>query len=154
MQAPAQASPTQVCIERYYPVAVEKIWRAWTEPQALSRWFNTDRPGAVTEVEVDLRTGGRYRIVTRLPDGEMHEVSGEYVEVQPLRRLVFSWAWRGTPDRVSRVSLDFVAEGGGTTLRFVHDRFFDEQARIDHERGWLPAFERIAAVFELDTQEA
>lgn len=145
----------QVRIERHYPAAVEKVWRAWTEPQALSRWFNAGRPGAVTQAEIDLRVGGRYRFVTRIPGGETFDVSGEYLDILLRRRLVFSWAWRGTPERVSRVSLDFTAENGGTTLRFVHDRFFGEQARADHERGWLPAFDRIGALLlQSDAQEA
>lgn len=138
-----QQATGQVRLERHYPVAVEKVWRAWTEPQALSRWFNAGKPDAVSEAEIDLRVGGRYRIVTRLPDGQTNDVSGEYLEVQPQRRLVFSWAWISTPERVSRVSIDLAAQDGGTTLLFVHDRFFDAQARDNHERGWLMAFEHI-----------
>ncbi|WP_457425894.1 SRPBCC family protein [Roseateles sp. P5_E7] len=138
-----QRAPAQVRLERHYPVAVEKVWRAWTEPQALSRWFNAGKPGAVSEAEIDLRVGGRYRIVTRMADGQTNDVGGEYLEIAPQRRLVFSWAWHSTPDRVSRVSIDLSAQDGGTTPLFVHDRFFDEQARVNHERGWLMAFEHI-----------
>lgn len=141
-QEPAAA---EVRIERHYPYAPEEVWRAWTEPQALSRWFGTGRPGAVAEAEVDLRVGGRYRIVSRDPNGETHDVSGEYLEVAAPRRLAFTWAWRSTPERVSRVSIDFIAQAGGTTLRFVHDRFFDAQACINHERGWQPAFAQLEA---------
>ena len=146
--------PAELRIDRHYPFAPEKVWRAWTEPQALSRWFGTSQPGAVSEAEVDLRVGGRYRIVTRLPDGETHDVSGEYQEVLAHRRLVFTWAFRSTPERVSRVSIDFIARDGGTALRFVHDRFFDTQARINHERGWLLAFETLDTHLQRDTQEA
>ena len=149
-----QQAPAEVRIDRHYPFAAEKVWRAWTEPQALSRWFGTARPGAVTEAEVDLRVGGRYRIVSKLPDGETHDVSGVYQEVVPHSRLVFTWAWRSTPDRVSRVSIDFVARDGGTALRFVHDRFFDDHARINHERGWQPVFDQLDAYLQLDTQDA
>ena len=46
-----------------------------------------------------------------------------------------------------------MAQDGGTTLCFVHDRFFDEQARINHERGWQALFERFDALLQLDTQE-
>lgn len=148
-QHPPQA-PAELRLERHYPVAPEKVWRAWTEPQALSAWFGMGRAGSVTEAEVDLRVGGRWRIVNTLAGQETHDVSGEYLEVVPHRRLAFTWAWHSTPDRVSRVSLDFVAHGSGTTLHFVHDRFFDRQARDNHERGWRPGLEQLEAYLRQD----
>jgi uncharacterized protein YndB with AHSA1/START domain len=151
---PRQDAAAEVRIERHYPFAPEKVWRAWTEPQALSRWFGAGRPGGVAEAEVDLRVGGRWRIVSRVPGGETHDVSGVYQEVVPHRRLVFSWAFHSTPERVSRVTIDFTAQDGGTALRFVHDRFFDEQARANHERGWLPLFEQLEAHLQHVTLEA
>jgi uncharacterized protein YndB with AHSA1/START domain len=154
-QQQQEQAAAAVRVERHYPVAAAKVWRAWTDPQALSRWFGAaGRPDAVTEAEVDLRVGGRYRMVSRLPGGETYDVSGEYQEVVPHRRLVFTWAWQSTPDRVSRVSIDFVERDGGTDLHFVHDRFFDEQARISHEHGWQPAFERIDGYLQADTELA
>ncbi|WP_280152303.1 SRPBCC domain-containing protein [Piscinibacter sp. XHJ-5] len=146
-------APTELRIDRHYPFPPENVWRAWTEPQALSHWFGTGRPGSVTEAQVDLRVGGRYRIVSTQPGAETHDVSGEYLEVLPHVRLVFTWAWRSTPERVSRVSIDFVPQDGGTRLRFVQDRFFDDEARIAHERGWKPAFEQLDTFLQLDTEE-
>jgi uncharacterized protein YndB with AHSA1/START domain len=141
-------APAQIRIDRSYPVAVDKVWRAWTDPQALSRWFGVGKPGTVTEAEIDLRVGGRYRIVSRLPDGGTNEVTGEYQQVQLHRRLVFTWAWRSTPERVSRVSIDFMAQADGTALCFVHDQFFDDQARLNHTRGWTSLFEQLDAVVQ------
>ena len=134
-----------VRIERHYPNPVAQVWRAWTDPQALSRWFGMDKPGAATHAEIDLRPGGRYRIVTTLPDGSSNDVSGSYIAVEPLQRLVFTWAWRSTPERVSRVTIDFSSTGDGTTLCFVHDRFFDEQALRNHARGWPAIFALLDA---------
>jgi uncharacterized protein YndB with AHSA1/START domain len=139
MQATRESPPTQVRISRRYPVAPEKVWRAWTEPQALSRWFGPAEAGSDTRAEVDLREGGRWRVSFNEAGGQRTEVGGSYLEVLPHRRLVFSWAWKGTPDRISRVSLELKPQADGTLLDFVHDRFFDEQARINHERGW-PVF--------------
>lgn len=137
--------PSALCLRRRYPVAPEKVWRAWTDPQALIRWFGPGEPDSVTVAEVDLRVGGRYHIVFHTPDGEDHDVSGVYQEVEPHRRLVFSWAWRSTPERVSRVTLEFEAVAGGCELLFTHDRFFDRQARVNHERGWTPTFGKLEA---------
>ena len=49
---------------------------------------------------------------------------------------MFSWAWKGTPERVSRISISLTPAGEGTDLSFVHDRFVDDQSRANHERGW------------------
>lgn len=136
--------PSALCLRRRYPVSAEKVWRAWTDPQALIRWFGPGEPDSVTVAEVDLRVGGRYHIVFHTPDGEDHDVGGVYQEVVPHRRLVFSWAWRSTPERVSRVTLELEPQrDGGCELLFTHDRFFDAAARANHERGWRPTFDKL-----------
>jgi uncharacterized protein YndB with AHSA1/START domain len=136
--------PSALCLRRRYPVSAEKVWRAWTDPQALIRWFGPGEPDSVTVAEVDLRVGGRYHIVFHTPDGEDHDVGGVYQEVVPHRRLVFSWAWRSTPERVSRVTLELEPQhDGGCELLFTHDRFFDAAARTNHERGWRPTFDKL-----------
>ena len=98
--------PPRLSIHRSYPVAPEKVWRAWTDPQALTRWFGPGEPDSVTLAEVDLRVGGRYHVVFFTRDGEEHDVSGVYLKVVPQRKLVFSWAWKSTPARVSQVSIE------------------------------------------------
>ena len=133
-------------LQRRYPVACEKVWRAWTDPQALSAWFGPGEPNSVSLAEMDVRPGGRYRIRFATPDGEEHEVSGTYEEVEPPRRLVFSWAWRSTPERVSRVTVRIEPVPEGTALDFLHERFFDAAARDNHHRGWTATFEKLDAL--------
>ena len=128
---------------RRYPVAPEKVWRAWTDPQALSAWFGPGEPHSVTLAEMDVREGGRYRIRFHTPDGEQHEVSGAYQAVEANRRLVFSWAWRSTPERVSLVNVLLREVDGGTEMEFRHERFFDQQARDNHERGWTGTLAKL-----------
>ena len=137
--------PPKLSITRRYPVAPEKVWRAWTDPQALSRWFGPGGPDSVTRADMDVRVGGRYHIVFHTPDGEDHDVSGVYQEVVANRRLVFTWAWKSTPERVSQVSIELRPVPEGTELHFVHEMFFDQQARDNHERGWLPTFDKLEA---------
>jgi uncharacterized protein YndB with AHSA1/START domain len=90
-----------------------------------------------------VRAGGRYRIRFHTPDGETHEVCGEYQEVVPHEKLVFSWAWRSTPERVSLVTVTLRTCEGGTELDFLHQRFFDEQARAGHLHGWTLTFAKL-----------
>ena len=71
------------------------------------------RPGGaqVTLAEFDTRKGGRYRIVARSPDGDEHDVGGVFREVIPDEKLVYTWAWRSTPERESLVTVEFRREG-------------------------------------------
>ena len=142
MDRPVGEKP-QLRLTRRYPVAPEKVWRAWTDPQALSAWFGPGEPHSVTHAELDVRPGGAYRIRFRTPDGEEHEVGGRYEEVEAPRRLVFSWAWHSTPERVSRVCIELQPVPGGTELAFLHDRFFDQAARDNHERGWTGTLAKL-----------
>ena len=152
--APHQEVETQVRISRNYGVAPEKVWRAWTDPQALSQWFGHGKPPPATAAEIDLRVGGHYRFAFKGASGEMNEVSGVYQEVVPNRRLVFTWAWKSTPERVSRVSIELTPQGGGTELRFVHDRFYNDKARVDHSQGWQHGFENLDAFMQRSAREA
>lgn len=130
-------------IVRRYPAAPEKVWRAWTDPKALSRWFGPGNPDSVTYAELDVRVGGRYRIDFETPDGEEHGVFGVYQEVVAQRRLSFTWAWKSTPERVSLVTIELRPTVQGTELDFSHGRFFDEAARDKHERGWAGTFAKL-----------
>jgi uncharacterized protein YndB with AHSA1/START domain len=93
--------------------------------------------------EADARVGGRYRIVMRTSDGEEHGVSGIYREVVPNEKLVFTWAWRTTPERESLVTVMLKSDGGGTLLTLTHEQFFDEPARDRHHSGWSGALDKL-----------
>jgi len=142
-QAGVREQPFLV-LERFYAVAPEKVWRAWTDPQALKRWFGPGGHEPVSLAELDLRLGGRYRIVFGGPQGDAHEVQGVYREVVPNRRLVFTWTWpRSTPERESLVTITLRAIAGGTELVFRHERHFDEAVRDNHVRGWTESFVKL-----------
>jgi uncharacterized protein YndB with AHSA1/START domain len=131
-------------ITRTLPASPDRCFRAWTDPQALKHWFG---PGAaeVMLAETDPRVGGRYRLVMRAPGGEEHDVSGEFREVVANRRLVFTWAWRSTPERQSLVTVEFVPDGVATTLTLTHEQFADEAVRDRHHQGWTGSLDKLAA---------
>lgn len=129
-------------LTRIYPVAPEKVWRAWTEPQALKQWFGPDE-GKVSLAETDVRVGGRFHVIFSTLDGEQHDVSGVYREVQPHRKLVFTWAWKSTPERESLVTLSFRPSGSGTEFNMLHEQLFDVAARDRHEGGWTGSLAKL-----------
>ena len=141
--AASKIDKPKLTLVREFEAPPEAVWHAWTEPEALKRWFGPDA-GEVSLAQTDVRVGGRFHVVFKTLDGEQHDVSGTYREVQPHRKLVFTWAWISTPGRVSQVTLSFVPKGTGTEFTLLHERFFDMAARDGHEFGWTGSMEKLA----------
>ncbi len=142
--AAATRPKPSLTITHKLPAPPEHCFRAWTDPQALKQWFG---PGEieVLRAETDPRVGGRYRILARSPSGEEHDVSGVFREVVPNRKLVFTWAWRSTPERQSLVTVEFIPEGTATALTLTHEQFADEGARDRHSHGWAACLDKLTA---------
>ena len=141
MAGPSNEKPS-LSLTRIFPVAPEKVWQAWTDPQALKNWFGPDE-GKVSLAQTDVRVGGRFHVVFSTLDGEQHDVSGVYREVQPHRKLVFTWAWKSTPERESLVTLTFRRSGSGTEFDMLHEQLFDVAARDRHEGGWTGSLAKL-----------
>lgn len=115
----------------------ERVFRAWTDPEEVTTWWRIPGAYETTEAEIDLRVGGRYRFGGTSEGRGAFEVHGEYREIQPGRRLVYTWI----PDwddgaRESVVTLTFEAEAGGTRLVVEHLGFGTRESRDDHASGW------------------
>jgi uncharacterized protein YndB with AHSA1/START domain len=142
---PGPSAKPSLTIKRRLNAPPEKVFAAWTDPQKLKRWFGPE--GVETHsAEIEARVGGRYRFVARSPDGEEHEVSGVYREVVPNEKLVFTWAWRTTPERESLVTVELERDGSGTVLTLTHEHFYDEDARNRHQHGWDGSMVRLERV--------
>jgi uncharacterized protein YndB with AHSA1/START domain len=138
----ATVTAPSLTLKRRYQAPPEKVFSAWTDPRKLGRWFCKPQFESV-RAEIDAQVGGRYRIVARAVDGEEHDVSGTFREVVADRRLVFTWAWRSTPERESLVTVELERDGDGTLLTLTHERFFDAAARDRHRGGWDPVLDRL-----------
>ncbi|GGG16000.1 hypothetical protein GCM10010964_00410 [Caldovatus sediminis] len=140
----AAEEPSLVLVRRFR-ASPALVYRAWTRPEMLAQWWGPHHT-RVERAELDPRVGGRFRVVlVEAGSGQRHEVSGTYAEVEPERRLVFSWAWASTPERVSRVTVTFRPVVDGTEITLLHDRFADADTATRHRRGWTESLERLAA---------
>lgn len=128
-------------IERRFKAPPAKVFAAWTDPQKMSRWLG---PPDVLRVHctADVTVGGRFTIQMVVPDDE-HNAFGVYREIVPDRKLVFTWAWRSTPERESLVTVLLTPDGEGTLMTFKHEQFFDEAARDNHFKGWSVIIPRL-----------
>ncbi len=140
------AKPSLTLVRRL-AASPAKVYAAWTQPAQITQWMHPGQTVCV-HAEADVRVGGRFRVIMREPDGEEHDVSGEYREVVPDAKLVFTWHWRSTPERVSLVSVALAVEGSVTLLTLTHEQFFDEAARDAHRGGWSDSLDHLVAQFE------
>ncbi len=140
----ASTAPS-LTINRTLRAPVAAVYAAWTDPVKMAQWFAPADGFACEVPECDVRVGGRFRIVMLGPDGERHCVSGAYREVIENERLVFSWFWETTPERVSQVTVTLGYHEGATRLQLRHEQFADEQARDRHSMGWTACLDRLAA---------
>jgi uncharacterized protein YndB with AHSA1/START domain len=134
-------------LKRRLNATPQKVYEAWTRAESMKAWWGPQEGDVVLLLETDVRVGGRFHIVFRALDGEEHSVSGTYREVVPDERLVFSWAWRSTPERESLVTVALRPEGKGTMLTLTHEQFFDEKARDNHRTGWMGALDKLERHF-------
>lgn len=141
--APAPAKPA-IRVARTYAAPRERVFRAWTEPEALTRWFAPADEYRTTVLELDVRPGGRYRVEMRLQD-DAYVVAGTFREVRPPERLVFTWRWEyeGPSAPESIVAVDFLDRGAATELVLSHERIADEESRAKHEHGWKGCLDRL-----------
>jgi uncharacterized protein YndB with AHSA1/START domain len=104
-----------------------------------------------TVCELDLRVGGTWRLQGE-GRGTRRAVSGTYLEIDPLRRLVFTWAWHETADlstpreHETTVTLDFKPVGRRTEITLVQSRFRDRTGADNHRWGWGQSFEKLEAL--------
>lgn len=122
------------------------VFAAWTDPELLKQWWG---PGCFETVfaEIDLRPGGRYELL--LEPGSMRLV-GQFREVTPPRRLVYTWRWvEGVPDtRESLVTVEFREHGVRTEVVLVHDNFVGPGPVEMYDEGWRSGLDKLRALLQ------
>ncbi|MBC5811191.1 MAG: SRPBCC domain-containing protein [Candidatus Eremiobacteraeota bacterium] len=146
-QTNTSATLPALVIRRTFDVPRERLWAAWTDPAQMTQWMGPS-DFTIPNIEFDPRVGGRYRFTMRAPDGEGYVVGGEYREIVPPAKLVYTWQWEEDPPEVGDVTLvtvEFHDRGGKTELVLTHDQFAKADSRDRHEDGWNRTFDKLAA---------
>jgi len=114
----------QILITREFEAPKHLVYRAWTTPELVRRWWNAKR-GEVTVAEIDLRVGGQWRYVLVAEEGFEVGFHGEYREIVPNERIVSTEVYEGLPDGVSEEegatlnTATFTETDGRTTLTIL-----------------------------------
>ena len=140
---------TQILITRDFDAPRHLVYRAWTEPELIARWWSGDR-GEVVSIEVDLRVGGTWRYVMTAHGGFEVAFHGEYREVVPNDRIVSTEIFEGAPNAVAVTTTTFTEQDGRTTVRVLvqHASQEDRDAHINSgmEDGLQEAMDHLEGV--------
>ncbi len=132
-----------VVIEALLKAPVARVYRAWTEPEQIMKWFGP-KAGMLISADIDLRVGGAWRfVVGQQENGDRSFLHGTYYIVEPETCLSFSWSHvqemadgskEATPE--SRVTVAFEPHGAATRLQLRHEGIIKRDGRLGVTRGW------------------
>jgi uncharacterized protein YndB with AHSA1/START domain len=143
----------QILIRREFDAPKHLVYKAFTTPELVSRWWTAKR-GEMTTCEIDLRVGGKWRYVMQTPDGTEVGFHGEYREIVPNERIVSTEVFEGMPEGVpEEASLNkatFTEEDGRTTLEILVEhsskQFRDMHVESGMEDGLQDALDLLEEI--------
>jgi uncharacterized protein YndB with AHSA1/START domain len=140
---------TSLEITRFINAPRNRIYAAWTDPAQLKEWWGPE--GVRTRnFTADTRVGGKYRWDLFNQDGEEMTVLGEYRELVPGKKIVFTWQWEDDEaweERFSVVTVELSDRDGGTELRLTHVQLPSAESRDRHNEGWNSVLDRLETFF-------
>jgi uncharacterized protein YndB with AHSA1/START domain len=146
-------SSHELSITRLIDATPSKVYRCWSEPELMKKWF-APAPYTTPHVELDLRPGGGNMIVMRSPDGQDMPNAGQYLEIVPNKRIVFTDAytgdWQPSAKPFMTVTLTFEDEGGQTRYA-AYVRHWTAEDKAQHEKmgfevGWGICTDQLAVL--------
>lgn len=147
-----------IIVEGYFAASPQRVFEAWTNPKIVMKWFGLE-PNSLHSATIDLRPGGAWRFLKSKDDSKSIGFEGLYQDIEPGKKLVFSWSHvvehsDGTREAspFSQVEVIFTPSGSGTYLRVVHSAVRSQDARRGIGGGWEAAFASL--VNELGAMEA
>ncbi|MBC7996460.1 MAG: SRPBCC domain-containing protein [Leptolyngbya sp.] len=134
-------------IARTLKAPVDKVYKAWTESEQMTRWLGCVETGTV-KVTQNLHVGGEYRFEITLQDGKEVLMYGIYKEVETNRKLVYTWTNNSEqyPAKDTIVTVEFIAKGDLTELVLKHANL-TEIAAQGHTFGWSASFDKFEKLF-------
>lgn len=129
-------------IRRIIPATKETLFRAWTEPEQLKRWWTIGEGWRAEFAEIDLRVGGKFRVGNKPRVGETVLLTGEFLEVEPPNRLVYSWQFGQANSEPGIITVEFKEMGHQTEVSITHERSAREMAP-SAVAGWESALESL-----------
>ena len=140
-----------VSVRRMLRARRARVFEAWTRADWMARWFFPG-DGWTAAVTSDLKVGGRYEVDMRDKEGVRHMQFGEYREIVPVSRLVFTWNCPELAVTGSVVTIELTDHGDRTELVLTHQLPPDPKIRRGHEEGWMGCLGNLEKMLENQTE--
>ena len=153
MTLAAQTATDVVQVSRHYKATIERVFAAWSDPEALGQWFGPSSHTCKIE-KYDFRTGGEYQI-RMIPVGEDSDCggdstqdsvcAGQFVEIKAPEKLTmtFTWIENGGDIGDTLLTVEFKSRGNGTDVLIIHEKLPNETMRQAHASGWEGSLESL-----------
>jgi uncharacterized protein YndB with AHSA1/START domain len=139
------SSPPRAYVKRIVRASAADVFAAWTDPAAMAQWMT---PSGTATAEVDLRVGGRFRLV--MADEHLRiEHTGEYRVIEPPELLVFTWRSEFTGMRNTLVTVRLTEHSANETEIEVSHEFATEAEASSHAGGWSQLLSRLETYLEV-----
>lgn len=142
-------TPAAAVIKRVLHAGRERVFEAWSDPRLMSRWFFVD-PSWSARVTNDFRVGGTYSIEMVRNDGTIFVAFGEYREIAPPSKLVFTWNSLIVQNTLVTIELRDLRDA--TELTLTHDLFPDADAARRDAAGWDGCLTNLVTFLEGEQQ--
>jgi uncharacterized protein YndB with AHSA1/START domain len=139
------AEKTSLHIKRFINAPRARVYAAWTDPAQLKEWWGPETV-RTRNFAADVRVGGKYRWDLINQEDEEMSVFGEYRELVPGKKIVFTWKWDDDDvweNRSSIVTVELSDRDGGTELLLKHEQLPSEESRDRHNEGWNSVLDRL-----------
>lgn len=148
-----------VITEAEFMAPPARLFKAWTEPDEIRGWFGR-APNSVVHAAIDLRVGGVWRFAFNDTPGAINALRGEYVEITPDKKLVFTWIHEQSDDdgtlqesAPSQVTVLLEPQGTGARLTVRHEGIQRESGRLGVSEGWSYGLAALLAMLEAEQLE-
>jgi len=147
---------TDLVIKRVFDAPREAVWKAWTDPESMKKWWGPENFTCPT-AKLDVRVGGKMLLCMRDPDGNDYWSTGIFQEIVPYEKLVFTdsfadaegnvvpashYGMSGIPMELL-VTITFEDLGGKTRMTLIHSGFPEGEHKDGARDGWSTSLDKL-----------
>ena len=138
------STDTTLRLTRVIKATPAAVFAAWTEPEQLRKW-SCPEGMELPDVQVDLRVGGNFLLDMLGADDVHHTAFGQYREIDPPHRLVYTWDWKQEGDAMGEtiITVEFEPHGEHTRVVMTHEKRPRIELRDANDQGWTSCLDRL-----------
>ena len=131
----SSCNPPTLIIQQKVAAPPDLLFQLWTDPEHLVKWWGPEGIQC-SGAQLNLIEGGDYKILNKMPSGDVLEIFGQYKVIDPPNKLKFTWNIKGSSDAEELVTVLFKANGEDTDVTIIHESISSRESYRNHKSGW------------------